>query len=117
MGTEDGDRLVLGLTTTIDGSTPHRVFVVFHMPIGMAMVTQNAFAIQVAVLVNVARSLSDNGGGLEVLSLGCCRRRVVVALQRYVQPMSFEVAAAERQALGTHQIRLVNDQDLGDIVI
>ena len=56
MGTEDGDRLVLGLATTIDGSAPHRVFVVFHMPIGMAMVTINAFAIQVAVLVNVARS-------------------------------------------------------------
>eukprot|EP01046_Picozoa_sp_COSAG06_P085514 COSAG06_NODE_32204_length_509_cov_8.968293_2_plen_95_part_00 len=76
MGTEDGDRLVLGLTTTIDGSTPHRVFVVFHMPIGMAMVTQNAFAIQVAVLVNVARSLSDNGGGLEVKHTGA--QRVIV---------------------------------------
>ena len=62
MGTEEGDHLVFGLTTTVDGSAPHRVFVVFHIPIGMAVVTQNAFTVQIAILVNFARPHSDNGG-------------------------------------------------------
>ena len=62
MGTEEGDHLVFGLTTTVDGSAPHRVFVVFYIPIGMAVVIQNAFTVQIAILVDVARPHSDNGG-------------------------------------------------------
>jgi hypothetical protein len=64
MATEEGDRLVFGLTTTVDGPAPHCVFVVFHIPIGMAVVTQNALAIQIAIFVDVARPLSDIGSRL-----------------------------------------------------
>ena len=64
MATEEGDSLIFGLATTIDSPAPHCVFVVFHIPIGMAVVTQNAFAIQIAIFIDVARPLSDNGDRL-----------------------------------------------------
>ena len=61
MGTEEGDRPVPGLTTAVDGSAPHSVFVVFHFPSGVAVVPQHAFAVQIAVFVHVARSVSAHG--------------------------------------------------------
>lgn len=62
-GAEEADRLVLWLTATVDGPAPHCVLVVGDSPVGMTATSHNAFTVQVAVFVDVARSSSDTVGG------------------------------------------------------